>query len=120
MNFYYKLVLNLILLPIPLLNVYGAAIGSIACHVVGFTIVFNVLKKYVKLPDDLTAKQIAYDLTLKTVEVEDVINIKDKFLNSSYPKAYTNFKNGKYDKYKLIDSDDLFKLIPIVSEWKNN
>ena len=48
------------------------------------------------------------------------INIKDKFLNSSYPKAYTNFKNGKYDKYKLIDSDDLFKLIPIVSEWKNN
>ena len=31
----------------------------------------------VKLPDDLTAKQIAYDLTLKTVEVEDVINIKE-------------------------------------------
>ena len=37
------------------------------------------IKKYVKLPDDLTAKQIAYDLTLKTVEVEDVINIKEKF-----------------------------------------
>ena len=44
-----KLVLNLILLPIPELNVYGAAIGSIVCHVVAFTIVFNVLKKYVKL-----------------------------------------------------------------------
>ncbi len=44
-----KLVLNLILLPIPELNVYGAAIGSIACHMVAFIIVFNVLKRYVKL-----------------------------------------------------------------------
>ena len=44
-----KLILNLILLRIPILNVYGAAIGSIACHAVAFTIVFNVLKKYVKL-----------------------------------------------------------------------
>jgi stage V sporulation protein B len=44
-----KLVLNLVLLPIPQLNVYGAAIGSIACHAVAFIIVFCVLKKYVKL-----------------------------------------------------------------------
>ena len=44
-----KLVLNIILLKIPFFNIYGAAIGSIACHVVAFTIVFNVLKKYVKL-----------------------------------------------------------------------
>lgn len=44
-----KLVLNVILLKIPALNVYGAAIGSIACHAVAFAIVFNVLKKYVKL-----------------------------------------------------------------------
>ncbi len=44
-----KLILNLILLPIPELNVYGAAIASIACHATAFIIVFNVLKKYVKL-----------------------------------------------------------------------
>ncbi len=44
-----KLVLNIILLKIPSFNIYGAAIGSIACHAVAFTIVFNVLKKYVKL-----------------------------------------------------------------------
>ncbi len=44
-----KLVLNIILLKIPFFNVYGAAIGSIACHAVAFAIVFNVLKKYVKL-----------------------------------------------------------------------
>ena len=44
-----KLVLNIVLLKIPFFNVYGAAIGSIACHAVAFAIVFNVLKKYVKL-----------------------------------------------------------------------
>ena len=44
-----KLILNLILLPIPELNVYGAAIGSVACQGIAFVIVFNVLKKYVKL-----------------------------------------------------------------------
>lgn len=44
-----KLILNLILLRIEPLNVYGAAIASIACHAIAFIIVFNVLKKYVKL-----------------------------------------------------------------------
>lgn len=44
-----KLILNLVLLPIQSLNVYGAAIGSIACQGIAFLIVFNVLKKYVKL-----------------------------------------------------------------------
>ena len=44
-----KLILNLVLLPIPSLNVYGAAIGSIACQAVAFVIVFNVLKRYVKI-----------------------------------------------------------------------
>ena len=50
-----KLVLNLILLQIPILNIYGAAIASIACHTVAFVIVFKALKKYVKL--DLTFKR---------------------------------------------------------------
>ena len=44
-----KLILNLVLLPIPALNVYGAAIGSVACQGIAFIIVFNVLKRYVKL-----------------------------------------------------------------------
>ena len=59
-----KLILNLILLPIPSLNVYGAAIGSIACHAVAFTIVFNVLKKYVKL--DLPFKKFVLKPALAT------------------------------------------------------
>ena len=39
----------------------------------------NLVKKYVDLPEDLTPQQIAYDLTMRTVEVEDVINTADKF-----------------------------------------
>ena len=59
-----KLILNLILLQIPELNVYGAAIGSIACHAVAFTIVFNVLKKYVKL--DLPFKKFVVKPAIAT------------------------------------------------------
>ena len=44
-----KFILNMTLLRIPEINVYGAAIGSVACHLVAFTIAFIVLKKNVKL-----------------------------------------------------------------------
>lgn len=59
-----KLILNLVLLPIQGLNVYGAAIGSIACHAIAFTIVFNVLKKYVKL--DLPFKKFIFKPIIAT------------------------------------------------------
>ena len=59
-----KLALNLILLPIPELNVYGAAIGSIACHTVAFIIVYNVLKKFVKL--DLPFKKFVLKPAIAT------------------------------------------------------
>ena len=39
----------------------------------------NWVKKYVDLPKEITNKQIAYDLTLRTVEVESVENTSDKF-----------------------------------------
>lgn len=39
----------------------------------------NWIKKYVDLPENLTSKQIAYDLTLRTVEVENVEDIKEKY-----------------------------------------
>ena len=31
----------------------------------------NWIKDYVKLPDDMDLKKLAYDLTMSTVEVED-------------------------------------------------
>ncbi len=37
------------------------------------------ISRYVDLPADLTYDQIAYDLTMRTVEVEKVINTADKF-----------------------------------------
>ena len=37
------------------------------------------LQRYVDLPEELTYDQIAYDLTMRTVEVEDIINTADKF-----------------------------------------
>ena len=47
-----KLILNLVLVPIPEIGVNGAAWGSVACHVVAFTISIICLKKAfrIKLP----------------------------------------------------------------------
>ena len=39
----------------------------------------NWVKKYIDLPADLTPKQICFDLTMRTVEVEDVIYTAEKF-----------------------------------------
>lgn len=39
----------------------------------------NWVKKYIDLPADLTPKQISFDLTMRTVEVEEVINTGEKF-----------------------------------------
>ena len=40
-----KVILNLILIPIPAINIYGAPIGSIACQATAFAISFIVLRK---------------------------------------------------------------------------
>ena len=44
-----KLILNLILVPIPSIGVNGAAWASVACHMVAFTIVITSLRKNIKL-----------------------------------------------------------------------
>lgn len=44
-----KLILNIILVPIPWIGANGAAIGSVACHMVAFTIAITVLRKNIKL-----------------------------------------------------------------------
>lgn len=40
-----KLILNLVLIPIPSINIYGAPIGSIACQGIAFLVSFTVLRK---------------------------------------------------------------------------
>ena len=39
----------------------------------------NFLKRYVDLPSDLSYEQLSYDLTMRTVEVEEFIRTADKF-----------------------------------------
>ncbi|MDE6088512.1 MAG: hypothetical protein K2G25_09025, partial [Oscillospiraceae bacterium] len=39
----------------------------------------NWIKDYVALPTDLDLKKLAYDLTMSTVEVEDVKKLADSF-----------------------------------------
>ena len=39
----------------------------------------NWVKKYVDLPKEITNKKLSYDLTMRTVEVEDVIDTSLKF-----------------------------------------
>ena len=47
-----KFILNVTLIPNPNIGVYGAAIGSVACHLVAFVIAFTALRRNIKL--DLT------------------------------------------------------------------
>lgn len=44
-----KFILNIVLIPNPKIGVYGAAIGSVACHAVAFCIVITALCKNIKL-----------------------------------------------------------------------
>ena len=44
-----KLILNLILVPIPEIGVNGAAWASVACHAVAFSIAITALRKNIKL-----------------------------------------------------------------------
>ena len=60
-----KLILNIFLLSIPEINIYGAAIGTIACNMIGFTISFIALKRYIKL--DISLKRIIIKPMIATV-----------------------------------------------------
>ncbi len=48
-----KLICNLVLIYNPAFNIYGAAIGSVACHVVASTISFIILSRHIKLDIDV-------------------------------------------------------------------
>ena len=52
-------------MPIPAFGANGAAIGSVACHMVAFTIAFNVLRKNVKL--NLTFKKFVLKPLMATI-----------------------------------------------------
>jgi len=60
-----KLILNLVLIPIPSIGVNGAAIASVIYHIFSFSIVFYVLNKTVKL--DIKFKKHIFKPIIATV-----------------------------------------------------
>ena len=60
------------------------------------------IKDFVNIPEDMDMKQLAYDLTMDTVEVEDVEYLEDRFDHmvvgsriSSHIQMQTNFVSAK-------------------------
>ena len=75
----------------------------------------NWIKKYVDIPDSITPKQIAYDVTVRTVEVEEVINTKDKFhdIVVGQIKEVKNHPNADLLKVCMVDigEKDLVQIV---------
>lgn len=65
----------------------------------------NWIKKYVDLPKDLTNEQIAYDLTLRTVEVDSIENTKDKFHDIVVGKILEVKDHPNADSLKICITD---------------
>ena len=72
-----KLILNLILVPIPSIGVNGAAWASVACHAVAFSIAITALRKNIKL--DLTFSQFV----IKPLIAVGIMGICSYFIYSS-------------------------------------
>ena len=60
-----KFIFNVTLVKIPSIGVYGAAWGSVACHLVAFSIAFTLLRKNIKL--NLTFSKFVLKPVLATV-----------------------------------------------------
>ena len=65
----------------------------------------NWVKKYVDLPDYITTKQIATDLTLRTVEVEGYENTEDKFHDIIVGKILEVNEHPNADKLRVCKVD---------------
>ena len=65
----------------------------------------NLVKKYINLPDNLTNEQIAYDLTLRTVEVESVEETAKKFHDIIVGKIVEVNNHPDADKLKVCMVD---------------
>ena len=65
----------------------------------------NWVKKYVDIPDTITSKQIAYDLTVRTVEVEAVEEVKEKFHDIVVGKILEVKNHPNADKLRVCMVD---------------
>ncbi len=65
----------------------------------------NLIRKYVDLPKDLTDEQIAYDMTLRTVEVDEVENVGSKFHDIVVGKILEIKEHPNADKLRICMVD---------------
>ncbi len=65
----------------------------------------NWVKKYVDLPENITTKQMATDLTLRTVEVEGYENTEEKFHDIIVGKVIEINEHPNADKLKVCKVD---------------
>jgi len=65
----------------------------------------NLIKKYVDIPTHLTSKQIAYDLTLRTVEVESIEETSQKYNNIIVGKIIEIHNHPDADMLKICTTD---------------
>ena len=63
------------------------------------------LKRYVDLPKDLTPEKIAFDLTVRTVEVENVEKMGDKYHDIVVGKILEVKPHPNADKLKICITD---------------
>ncbi len=61
----------------------------------------NWMKDYVQIPDDMDLKRLAYDLTMSTVEVEDVEDLGKKFENMCVGLILEVLPHPKADKLRI-------------------
>ena len=65
----------------------------------------NLIRKYVDLPESLTDEQIAYDMTLRTVEVDEVENTAQKFHDIVVGKILEVKEHPNADKLRICIVD---------------
>lgn len=84
-----KLVANLILIPMEGIYENGAAIGSVLCHVVSFTIVYNVLKRTVKLDFRISEMMIKPLLVTIIMSIISVVSYQGVLMLGIAPRIAT-------------------------------
>lgn len=65
----------------------------------------NLIRKYIDLPKDITDEQIAYDMTLRTVEVDSVEKTAEKFHDIVVGKILEVKQHPNADKLRICMTD---------------
>lgn len=65
----------------------------------------NWIKKYVELPIDLTPEELAHDLTMRTVEVEEVVDLGANYEDIVVGKILAVEKHSNADNLKVCKVD---------------